>query len=52
MITFGVQKKRCMRKAQMLGIQYERYLEELEKSAQADERDDPEAHSLLGLFGA
>ena len=35
LVTFRIQKKRCMRKAQMLGIQYERYVEELE--ARADE---------------
>ncbi len=36
MVTYRIQKKRCMRKAQMLGIQYENYLEELEENAQAD----------------
>ncbi|MGO9567152.1 MAG: DUF2062 domain-containing protein [Desulfomonilaceae bacterium] len=36
-ITLRLQKKRCMRKAQMLGIQYENYVEELEKNAQTDE---------------
>lgn len=35
-ITFRIQKKRCMRKAQVLGIQYDKYLEELEEHAQAD----------------
>lgn len=35
-ITFRIQKKRCRRKAQMLGIQYEKYLEDLEKNAQAN----------------
>jgi|SRR5271157_4032401 len=35
-ITYRIQKKRCMRKAQMLGIQYEKYLERLEENAQAD----------------
>ena len=35
-VTYRIQKKRCMGKAQMLGIQYEKYLEELEENAQAD----------------
>jgi uncharacterized protein len=35
-ITFRIQKKRCMRKAQVLGIQYEKYLEDLAKDAQTD----------------
>jgi uncharacterized protein (DUF2062 family) len=35
-VTYRIQKKRCMRKAQMLGIQYEKYLEELEENAQAN----------------
>ena len=35
-ITYRIQKKRCMRKAQMLGIQYEKYLEELEENAQTE----------------
>jgi uncharacterized protein (DUF2062 family) len=35
-ITFGIQKKRCMRKAQVLGIQYEKYLEDLKSNAQTD----------------
>lgn len=35
-VTYRIQKKRCMRKAQMLGIQYEKYLEELEENTQAD----------------
>jgi uncharacterized protein len=35
-VTYRIQKKRCMGKAQMLGIQYEKYLEELEEKAQAD----------------
>ncbi len=34
-ITFRIQKKRCMRKAQILGIQYEKYLEDLKKNAPA-----------------
>ncbi len=37
-IAFRVQTKRCMERARMLGIQYERYLAEMEKRAQADER--------------
>jgi len=32
-VTFRIQKKRCMRKAQKLGIQYDKYLEELEENA-------------------
>jgi uncharacterized protein len=35
-LTYRIQKKRCMRKAQMLGIQYEKYLEELAQNARAD----------------
>jgi len=34
--TFRIQKKRCMRKAQVLGIQYDKYLEELEEHARTD----------------
>jgi uncharacterized protein len=37
-ITFRIQKKRCMRKAQVLGIQYENYLEDLERNAHTDAR--------------
>jgi len=35
-VTYRIQKKRCTKKAQMLGIQYEKYLEELEENAQAN----------------
>jgi uncharacterized protein (DUF2062 family) len=35
-ITYRIQKKRCMRKAQMLGIQYEKYFEDLGRNYQAD----------------
>ncbi|MGB6067748.1 MAG: DUF2062 domain-containing protein [Desulfomonilaceae bacterium] len=37
-VTFRVQKERCMRRARMLGIQYEKYLAEVEKKARADEK--------------
>jgi uncharacterized protein (DUF2062 family) len=35
-ITYRIQKKRCMKKAQVLGIQYEKYLEDLGRNSQAE----------------
>jgi uncharacterized protein (DUF2062 family) len=35
-VTYRIQKKRCMKKAQVLGIQYEKYLEDLGKNSQAN----------------